>query len=300
MNLSHLLSSENVLCNASAASFEEAMRKMVDFYAATTGNPGATVLTALQERQKLGSFVVAPGIAFPHAREVFFDDFYVFIGLFPNGVPMADQAPVRLVVMYCVPEGKSNLYLRTMSAMARLLSKPGALDGMAGQSSGDGVIDYVAAHNEAVGEVVTARDLMETDFPVLTVDASLDDAIKMMVAKQTCDIPVVDNLQDMKYLGLITTGRLLKVGIPDYLMMMDNLNFLKTFEPFQDLLRNAQSTKVTCIIRRDAPHFEVTTPMFQVAVKLVESHVEFGVVVENGRLVGTITRFDFVHKVVGV
>ena len=300
MNLSHLLSSENVLCNAAAASFDEAMKMMVDFYAATTGAPGAPLLTALQERQKLGSFVVAPGIAFPHAREVFFDDFYVFIGLFPQGIPMGDQEPVRVIVMYCVPEGKSNLYLRTMSATARLLSKPGALDGIVRQSSGRGVIDYVATHNETVGEVVTARDLMERDFPVLTVDASLDDAIKMMVSKQTCDIPVVDNLENMKYMGLITTGRLLKVGIPDYLMMIDNLNFLKTFEPFQDLLRHAQSTKVTRIIRRDAPHFEVSTPMFQVAVKLVESHVEFGVVVENGRLVGTITRFDFVHKVVGV
>lgn len=324
MKLSSVIQEDYIYTGGKAKSLNEGFAQMAAFFADAVQKPVDTIRNALADRErfevenggalhpsrrtaaiiisreKISPFVVAPGIAFPHIREKFLDDFFIFIGLYPEGINLEGMDPIKIIVMFGVPEGKSNLYLRSMAAMARLLSRPGVLDEIVRQPSPEAVSGYILAHDEYINEVVTARDMMETSFPFLTADASLAEAIKLMVSQETCDLPVVENKENMKYLGLVTTGRLLKVGVPDYLMMMDNLNFLKSFEPFQDLLRKAQSTKVGAVIRHDAPYFDGETPMFQVAIKLIESHTEFGVVLEKGRLAGTITRFDFLHKVVEV
>lgn len=302
MKLSHLLDHNCILCNAQATTLDEAQKLLIDLYTRVTGKSGEPVKQALAERYaSIGDMVLAPGIAFPHIREDFLDKFNIFIGLFPNGVSLGEgRAPLKIIVFYCVPSGKSNLYLRCLAAMSRLLSNSMAITELTMQGDSGAVINYVAQHDEVVNEFVSARDLMRTDFPFVSYMATLRETIRLMIMSKVCDIPVVDDPENMRYMGLVTTGRLLKVGIPDYLLMMDNLNFLQDFEPFQDLLRNEQSMLVENILKHNAPIFEATTPMFQVAIRLVETHTEFGVVLERGRLIGTISRFDFIHKVVRV
>ncbi len=299
MQLSNFISNELILTNAEAKNFEEGKNLLVDLFTSHTEHQRTAITAALAAREQLGSTIIAPGLAFPHIRESFLNDFYVVIGCFPQGLLAEGQSePVKLIVFYLVPEGKSNLYLRVMAALTRLIAKPGGMDKILTQKSPSTLLEYIKANDEQVGDIVTARDIMNTEFSCLDRDATLREAADKFVSDNVANICVTDNSGN--FLGTVTTGRLLKVGIPDYLLMMDNLSFLKTFEPFQDLLKKEQSMSVKEILKTDTPAFQPNTPMIQVAGKLVEGHNEFGVVLEGKKLLGTITKLDFIHKVVRV
>lgn len=298
MHLSNFLNAEHVICGKQPKNLEEARELMLELYSTSTQQDPQLVKEALIEREKLGSTIIAPGIAIPHIRESFLKDFYVFVGLYPDGVEApAGQDPIRLSVTFLVPEGKSNLYLRVLSGFSKLMAA-NPLEKLANIKSGEEFLELVKSTDIQVGEIVTAENLMDRDFIALPESATLREAADKMVENRITDIPIINASGD--FVGLVTTGRLLKVGIPDYLLMMDNLSFLKSFEPFQDLLKQEQTMKVTEVMKKEVPSFAVNTPMIQVAGKLIEKHVELGVVLDGKKLVGTISRFDFLHKVVRV
>ncbi len=299
MQLSSFLNEDHFICGKKPQTLQEAQTLMLELYKEETGGDPELVKEALIEREKLGSTIITPGIAIPHIRESFLNDFYVFIGIYPEGVDAGDEnAPVKICITFLVPEGKSNLYLRVLAAFSKFLAVT-SQEKITSFANGGEFISYVKEHDVQVGEIVTASDLMNTEFISLPQTATLREAADKMVENRITDIPIVN--ENGEFLGLVTTGRLLKVGIPDYLLMMENLSFLKTFEPFQDLLKQEQTIKVTEVMKREkVPTFAADTPMIQVASKLVEQHIELGIVLDGKKLLGTITRYDFLHKVVRV
>jgi len=299
MKLASLLQPALIRTRATAADLAGAQAGLLDILAARTGARPQPLLTALAEREALGSTIVAPGVAFPHARVDTIDDFYVLIGTYPEGIPVADQAqPVRLVVLFLLPEGQSNLYLRCVSAMARLLNLPGMLDRLVEVPSAEGLVAFVEQTGVLVQDVVTAVDLIKPGAaPAARPTTTLREIADLMVIHNTTHIPVVDETD--RYLGMVDANRLLRVGLPDYLLAMESLSFLSTFEPFQELLKQEQSTTAAAILCTDYPTFMAHTPMIVVAGRLVgEGLARAPVLAPDGRLVGMISTLDFVHKVV--
>ena len=299
MKLSDFISSDFVITNGSAKTLEGGKNQLVELFTKHTQHNATEIIDAMTARENLGSTIIAPGISFPHIREPFLKDFYVMIGCFPKGLPVEGQPePIRLIAFFLVPEGKSNIYLRVMAALIRLISTPDGITKLVEQGSNSLLIEYIKTNDVQVGDMVTARDIMSNEYSSLKSTATLREAADKFVSDNVTDICIVDD--DDNFLGTVTTGRLLKVGIPDYLLMMDNLSFLKTFEPFQDLLKNEQSMCVMDILKKDTPTFQQDTPMIQVAGKLVDGHTEFGVVLDGKKLLGAVTKLDFIHKVVRV
>ncbi|MFH0911000.1 MAG: PTS sugar transporter subunit IIA [Planctomycetota bacterium] len=297
MKLVSLLEPKLVLCRGRAANYPEAKEKLLALLAARTELDADFLRAALAEREALASIVIAPGIAFPHARVASLSDFHLVIGTFPHGVAMAgEKEPVRLIVLYFIPEASSNIYLRAASAMAEFLSAPGSLDRLLAASSPDALIQVLASSRVMVRNVVTARDVMTPNPPSLRLLNTLREAADLMVKHRMSEVPVTD--EEGNFLGVVRAERLLKVGLPDYLLAMKSLAFLTEFEPFQDLLKNEQSMTVSEILDRDVPHFLAHTPMIIVAGSLVRDAIPCAAVLEGTRLVGMISLLNFIHKVV--
>ncbi len=73
--------------------------------------------------------------------------------------------------------------------------------------------------------------------------------------------------QNLNYLGEVNILDLLKVGIPDYLMMLDNLNFLMSFEPLEKLFENENEIKVSEIMSRDEIYLRPEASIIEAVLK---------------------------------
>ncbi len=299
MKLASLLQPELIVVRGRAETLEQAQDQLLARLAKEKDLETGPLKQALQEREALGTTVVAPGIAFPHARVDLVDDFHLVLGTFPDGVAAPQTPdPVRLVLLFLLPEGQSNLYLRCVSSFARFLGQEGALDRLVAADSAQDVREVVEEAGVLVKDVVTAIDMIKPGTePRAAPCTTLREAADLMVLHRTTHIPVVDDAG--QYLGMVDADRLLKVGLPDYLLSMDNLSFLSTFEPFGDLLKQERSTCVDAILIEDYPLFMAHTPMIVVAAKLVrEGLFSAPVLDKDKKLVGMISTLDFVHKVV--
>lgn len=87
-------------------------------------------LSALLEREALGSTGVGEQVAIPHAKMKELDDLYILIGISGKGIEFgsADGAPVRLFFLLLAPEKQMNLHLKTLARISRLVKMTGFKD----------------------------------------------------------------------------------------------------------------------------------------------------------------------------
>lgn len=92
-------------------------------------------LSALAEREALGSTGVGEQVAIPHAKLKELDDMAIVIGISSAGVEFgsSDGEPVKLFFLLLAPEKQMNLHLKTLARISRLVKltdfKSKVLDG---------------------------------------------------------------------------------------------------------------------------------------------------------------------------
>ena len=85
--------------------------------------PGTDVVGAVLSRERTANTALGAGWACPHARVPFEGEMLCAIGWSPTGIDYGapDGLPVRVVVMYLIPENQKNVYLKEISTLARAL-----------------------------------------------------------------------------------------------------------------------------------------------------------------------------------
>lgn len=84
------------------------------------------------EREKLHNTGIDKGWACPHATTLRDAELLCSVGWSPNGIQYGspDGEPVRLVVMYFVPETQKNAYLKEISSLAKAIHQTPALQNL--------------------------------------------------------------------------------------------------------------------------------------------------------------------------
>ena len=108
-------------------------------------------------------------------------------------------------------------------------------------------------------------------------------------------MPVVDEKNG--FIGEGTIHELLQVGIPNYAMMIGNLDFLATFEPFEALLRNESNITVAEVMRKPKGRLKPGTSIVEAALELTQGRYRHLAVVEKGQLVGILSVTDILTKI---
>ncbi|MCX6996311.1 MAG: PTS sugar transporter subunit IIA [Kiritimatiellaeota bacterium] len=90
---------------------------------------GTQVVESVLARERAASTALGLGWACPHARTTAEGELLCAIGWSPAGIAYGapDGRPVRLVVMYYIPDAQKNAYLKEISALARVIHKPEGL-----------------------------------------------------------------------------------------------------------------------------------------------------------------------------
>jgi CBS domain-containing protein len=145
---------------------------------------------------------------------------------------------------------------------------------------------------------MTARDVMTTDIVTVPASATAREAAELMVEHGHAALPVVDD--EGSFVAMLTDEDLLRLTLPKYLDSIEDLSFLpRDYEPLEHPPSQIRNLRVLDVVTSGATH--VAQPedhVAEVARIICEEHVRRVAVVEDGKLVGIVSRADLVERIV--
>ena len=126
MKISDILSEELIVPTLQSSGKEEALRELSDHicrYRHDISASASDILSALSNRERLGSTGVGEGVAIPHAKLPGLKSLVACFGRAPHGVAFdaMDQQPVHLLFVLLVPENSAGAHLKALARISRLL-----------------------------------------------------------------------------------------------------------------------------------------------------------------------------------
>ena len=124
---------------------------------------GTDVAGAVLIRERGGNTGIGKGWGCPHARIPGEGEMLCAVGWSPNGIDYgsSDGLPVRMVLMYLIPENQKNTYLKEISSLAKALNNNPAFQSLGTAADLNEVrlrlLDLIGATLEAAGPDARAR-----------------------------------------------------------------------------------------------------------------------------------------------
>ena len=140
------------------------------------------------------------------------------------------------------------------------------------------------------------REIMDTNPATVPPEASVEDVVATLREHQLPGVPVVDS--DGRCVGIITEADLVMAGenadlhLPHYFELFGGLVFLESLGRFEGRLRKAFAANAADMMTRDPDTVDPDTSVRAAARLLHGSGHNRLPVVEDGRLVGVVTRLD--------
>ena len=141
------------------------------------------------------------------------------------------------------------------------------------------------------------RDIMTQDVVSVTRDASINEIAKLMGARDISGVPVVAD--DGVVIGIITELDLIvrntRLDMPHFIQILD-LGAIPLELPghYQDRLKHMLGTRAEDVMSRDVVTTGPDDSVEALAELMVKHRVNPVPVVENGRLVGIVSRADLI------
>lgn len=260
--------------------------------------PPAQVVKDIIAREDSIDVVYEKGFACPHMRYPQLMDLNIVIGVLKEPVLLKrnDREATRFIVCSLISSETSVIYLKALAAFSRyFLSAPDALDKLVNTASPKALIDFLVAKNIEVKHTLCAEDVMLRDVTTVKPSDTISSALDIFAKEKVDAIPVVDGKGD--FVGVISPEMIIRKAVPDYIMMLDNLNFLSNFEPFEALLREEQSILVKEVMKQTRNTIHPNTPLIQFTLRLLKEKENVLFVVHEGKLCGTVSSIELVSKV---
>jgi CBS domain-containing protein len=134
---------------------------------------------------------------------------------------------------------------------------------------------------------------MKTNVVSIQQDATLLEAAKLLVAKRVGTLPVVD--QDGTLVGLTTMRGLVKGFLPDFVSLMENVEFVKDFGALEEISEEdiAKANTMSLAEFMEEPVSVEENCSLVRALAIMSNHQVVDIpVVRDGKLVGIASRVD--------
>lgn len=245
------------------------------------------------------------GVAIPHTRIDNFEDFIVALAFLETPVSgeigatnKFDEVNVFFLIISDVLKNKN--ILKVMSSISKIVMKDKSLFAkMKQEKNPNKIIEYIDETGIEISHKIVAEDVLSPDIIPARPDDTLEDVAKRFILEQISGLPVVDS--NGSFLGEITERELIDYGMPDYLSLMEDLNFLTVGEPFEEYLIHEQTTKIEGLYRKDKKiKIDPKTPIMEICFIMVYKGVHRLYVVHNEKYYGMITRSDIIKKVLHI
>ncbi|MFO8144500.1 MAG: PTS sugar transporter subunit IIA [Candidatus Syntrophosphaera sp.] len=299
MLLANLLDAKTITFESRSVTREQVYQDLIDRICSHNKHASPVcekpILEAILEREKESSMAYPSGIAIPHIRLENLEDTIIAMTFLENPIDY-EGVEINWMVLIFTDKSSSKLYLNIVSALLKLSLDAEAMQELHAQKDGSGVINYLRKKNIEVGKDICIADIMIMDPVSISPESPLSVLDSLMNEHKISIIPVVDDQKH--FLGEVTILDVLKVGVPDYLMMIDDLAFLRSYEPLESLFEQEDKILVREIMRSDVKTLSPGTSIIEAVYHMIHKRQRFFCVVEGDVLVGIITAMDIFRKVI--
>lgn len=237
---------------------------------------------------------VAPGMAVIYGRLEKVDKPLVAMATFRRGLQFAGRR-VHLVVAILIPSDMPGVYKQILHGIAKSCESEGAAQTVASLATPLAVWQHFEAGGQRLPDHLQARHIMSPPEFYLSSDDSLAKAIDLFLAHRSPELPVLT--PDRELIGVVTTRRLVKVCMPDYLMWVEDLSPFLNFEPIAEIIRNESSTWLREIMVQNYAHVVETSPAILALKEIGRRETDNAYVLRGRELVGVIHLHEFLGSV---
>ena len=296
MRLTELLRADRIVIPLEQRSLSAAIWTLVERLGATGVIDDPEALRARIAEGRGEDLVVQSGRAFiAHYRTETARELGVAIGVAPEAIARdvdegeAREQTARLIVVLLAPPRMAGRYLQALGAFSRVLSRPVAVDEILVAQSGADVLQLRVLREVELAPQLSVREIM-TESPRSTrSDTLLRDAARDMVRSGIGALPVID--ADGLLVGMLSERELMR-----HMLSLASINGSvprpqSGVERARRTVRDVMTRQVLCV--------SPDQPLAEVASLMTNKDVDRVPVVEEGRLVGFLTRSDIVRKLIG-
>ncbi len=250
----------------------------------------------VESREALFPTMVAPGLAIPHARIPGLAEPMTAIGCIPAGCNFGTEDKAKVMILLLTPVDNPNLHVQVLSALATEFSAEGVTEKIANMASAQDVMDYFSEGKTVIPDYLKAGDLME-QFPDMLQEAdSILDAVKKFAVTRSEELPVVDNAGDLR--GVLSLSDLFQYSLPEHLLWLEDLSPIYELQPFSDMLKTADETKVADVMREEFLSAKVGDPAVELAKIFLQNKLSQLIIVDaDNKPAGVVTLKNFSAKI---
>ncbi len=143
----------------------------------------------------------------------------------------------------------------------------------------------------------TAKDIMTTDVITVEPETSVEEAAKIMSKHQVSGLPV---LKDGKLVGIVSEKDLIvkdkKLHFPEYINLIGGIIYIESYRKFKEEFKKYIAIKVGELMTTKLEIIEPDTPIAEIATLMSREEINRLPVVEDGKLVGIVSRGDLVRN----
>jgi CBS-domain-containing membrane protein len=148
--------------------------------------------------------------------------------------------------------------------------------------------------------MLTAFDIMSKDVVTVTVATSIRDLAEIMTFHRIGSVPVVDDTGAL--IGIVSESDLIEQDksfhIPTVISLFDWVIYLESEKKFEKELMRMTGQTVGDIFTKEVMTVDPTTKVSEIADLMCDKKIHSLPVVENGKLVGIVSRIDLIRSMV--
>ncbi|MBE6356409.1 MAG: CBS domain-containing protein [Lentisphaerae bacterium] len=292
----NFLQINNILCNVTESDGKVVLGKLIELLKRHFPDLDAEYTRReIASREELFPTMVAPGLAIPHARIPGLTEPLTAIACIPGGCDFGGGTPAKVMILLLTPVDDPNLHIQLLSALAAEFEDNSVTEKISQMATAQELLNHFSCTLKNIPDYLTAGDLMVRFPDMLQETDSILDAIKKFAVTRCGELPVVDNTGDLR--GVLSLADLLKYSLPEHLLWLEDLSPIYQLQPFSDMLKTADETKVADIMREEFISAHIADPAVKLAkIFLTENLSRLMIIDDDGKPAGVVTLKDFSAK----
>ncbi len=295
IRLTALFKPEDIIHHTECSTPPEIVRKLLEHLALYYGIGNIDVATdeVMGSVSKEDSYP-CDGMSVLYGRLERVTDPLVALATSEGGI-MFDGRKTFLIAVVLAPMDMPGTYKQILHGLVRACEGDEMVKKVAMLQSPLAVWQHFDAGGHRLPDHLQARHIMAPPHVYLDSNDSLAKAIDLFLAHRQAELPVLSPEKEL--IGVVTTRRLVKVCMPDYLMWLDDLTPFLNFEPIADIIRNESSTWLKEIMVSNFAYVTEDSPAILALKEIGRKETDSAYVLRGRKLIGIIHLHEFMNAV---